>query len=131
MPVMVLGDPGRLEQVVTEFLTNAFKYAPEESPVAVRLEIRGEQARVSVHDEGPGLPPDEQERVWEVFHRAPGVEVQSGSSIGLGLGLHIGRTIVERHGGQVGVDSAVGQGSTFWFTLPLSTPLSGLAGATS
>jgi signal transduction histidine kinase len=77
-------------------------------------------ARVLVRDSGPGLAPDQRERVWERFHRAPDVLVQSGSGIGLGLGLYISRTIIERHDGQVGVESAPGEGSTFWFTLPLA-----------
>jgi signal transduction histidine kinase len=119
-PIVVLADADRIGQVVTGYLSNALKYAPEDQPVTVRLEATSDDARVSVHDEGPGLPPDQQERVWEAFYQAPGVETQSGSSIGLGLGLSICRTIVERHGGRVGVESAVGQGATFWFTLPLA-----------
>jgi len=61
--------------------------------------------------------------VWELFHRAPGVATQGGThrgSLGLGLGLYICKTIVEAHGGRVGVESAVGEGSTFWFALPLA-----------
>jgi signal transduction histidine kinase len=89
-------------------------------PVIVGIEVGDERVRVWVRDQGPGLPPEEQERIWERFHRAQGIEVLSGSGVGLGLGLHICRTIVERHEGQVGVDSAPGAGSSFWFTLPLA-----------
>src|SRR5947207_2732008 len=81
--------------------------------------MEGPVARVSVQDEGPGLPPVEQERIWERFHRVRGVEVQTGSGIGLGLGLYISKPIITWHGGGVGVDSSPGQGSTFWFTWPL------------
>jgi signal transduction histidine kinase/PAS domain-containing protein len=112
-------DPDRIAQVVNNYLTNALKYSEVDRPVEVRVSVEGEMVRVSVRDEGPGLPPEQQERVWEMFHRAPGVTVQTGSGVGLGLGLHIARSIIERHGGQVGVESAVGSGSTFWFTLPL------------
>ncbi len=86
----------------------------------VRLLIQGTTVRVQVRDQGPGLPPDEQQMVWDRFHRVQGVPVQSGSGVGLGLGLYISHTIVRRHHGDVGVESAPGKGSTFWFTLPLA-----------
>jgi PAS domain S-box-containing protein len=117
--VLVTADADRVGQVVINYLTNALKYSREDQPVEVRLSVQDGMARVAVRDYGPGLPPEEQSQIWELFHRAPGVTVQSGSGIGLGLGLHICKTIVERHGGQVGVESEVGHGSTFWFTLPL------------
>ncbi len=120
--VPVTADAHRLGQVVTNYLTNALKYSPADCPVAVGLQVDDQQARVWVRDEGPGLPPQEQERIWERFHRAPGIEVQSGTGVGLGLGLYICRTIIEQHQGQVGVQSAPGQGSTFWFSLPPATP---------
>lgn len=120
-PVPVWADADRLRQVVTNYLTNALKYSPADQPVEVGLEVDQQQGRVWVRDEGPGLPPEEQARIWERFHRAKGIEVQSGTGVGLGLGLHICRTIVEQHHGQVGVESAPDQGSTFWFTLPLSS----------
>jgi signal transduction histidine kinase/PAS domain-containing protein len=119
-PALVVADPERIGQVVTNYLTNALKYSKADHPVAIRIEIAGQSARVSVRDEGPGVPPEEHEQVWERFHRVAGIEVQSGSGVGLGLGLHICRTIVDRHAGAVGLESAPGQGSTFWFTLPLA-----------
>ncbi len=119
-PVALLADADRIGQVVTNYLTNALKYSPADQPVEVHLQVEGCQARVSVRDHGPGVPIAEQERIWERFHRAPGIEVQDGSGVGLGLGLHISRTIIERHQGQVGVESQPGQGSTFWFTLRLA-----------
>jgi signal transduction histidine kinase len=101
--------------------------------VTVKLEIVEQQAVVSVVDHGPGLAPAEQLHIWELFHRAPGIEVQSGSSKvseSLGLGLYICKQLVELHpGGRVGVESSVGQGSTFWFTLPLAGPAPGRSGA--
>lgn len=118
-------DAGRIEQVVTNFLTNALKYSPMDRPVEVGVDLElepGRRLRVWVRDQGPGLPLEEQERIWERFHRAKGVEVQSGAGVGLGLGLYISRMIVERHQGQVGVESAHGHGATFWFTLPLPHP---------
>jgi signal transduction histidine kinase/PAS domain-containing protein len=119
-PVPVYADACRLGQVVANYLTNALKYAPAEQPVVVGLDVAGQEARVWVRDQGPGLPLEEQARIWERFHQVKGIEVQSDTGVGLGLGLHICRTIIERHQGQVGVESAPGEGSTFWFTLPLA-----------
>ncbi len=121
-PVIVEADGDRIGQVVTNYLRNALKYSPESAPVAGRLErvdTEGGVARVAVRDEGPGLEPEQQAHVWERFHRVPGIEAQS-AGVGLGLGLYISKTIIERHGGAVREESAPGQGSTFWFTLPLA-----------
>jgi signal transduction histidine kinase len=121
-PVPVLAAVDRIGQVVTNYLTNALKYSQEDRPVEAGVQIQEQQAHVWVRDQGPGIPLAEQQHIWERFHRVPGMKVQSGSGIGLGLGLHISKTIIEQHGGQVGVQSMPGQGSTFWFTLPLAIP---------
>jgi len=115
----ITADVDRLEQVVANYLTNALKYSRPECPVMVTVRAEAGRGVVMVRDCGVGIPPEEQAQVWELFHRVPGIEVQSGSGVGLGLGLHLSRTIVERHGGAVGVESAPGEGSTFWFALPL------------
>jgi signal transduction histidine kinase len=126
--VPIVADPLRIEQVVTNFLTNARKYSREDRPIAVRVEAAGEVARVSVRDEGVGVPPQEQMHVWERFHNIEGVRVQSGSGVSLGIGLSISKSIIEMHGGSVGVESEVGRGSTFWFTLPLANAVEEDAG---
>jgi signal transduction histidine kinase len=113
----VLADADRIRQVVTNYLTNALRYSQEDRPVHVRVHARRGWAHVGVRDEGVGLPCDEHRRVWERFHRAAGIQVVSGGSGGLGLGLHICKTIVEQHQGRLGVRSAPGRGSTFWFAL--------------
>jgi signal transduction histidine kinase len=118
-PVMVEADADRIGQVVANYLTNALKYSAEDEPVELRVTAEGAWARVAVSDHGPGLPIWEQEHIWERFYRVQGIAVRSGTNIGLGLGLYVCKMIVERHGGQVGVESEVGSGSTFWFTLPL------------
>jgi signal transduction histidine kinase len=117
VPVMV--DAVRIGQVLTNYLTNALKYAPVDRVICVRLEVTGTVARVSVCDQGPGLTPEQQQRVWERFYQvaAPGHQGPDG---GLGLGLAIAKAIIEQHHGQVGVESAPGRGATFWFTLPLA-----------
>jgi PAS domain S-box-containing protein len=112
-------DVDRIEQVIANYLTNALKYSRPECPVTVTVRAEAGRGVVAVRDCGVGIPPEEQASVWELFHRVQGIEVQSGSGVGLGLGLHLSRTIVERHGGAVGLESAPGEGSTFWFALPL------------
>src|SRR5713101_7326957 len=117
--VLVMADPGRIGQVLTNYLANALRYSPAEQDVLVRLDVVGRMARVSVVDQGPGLTPEQREEIWEPFYQA-GPPGYRGTEGGLGLGLHIVRSIVEQHRGQAGVESRQGHGSTFWFTLPLA-----------
>lgn len=123
-PLMIVADADRLIQVTDNLLTNALKYSPPHAPVAVHLRRDGDFARCEVQDHGPGLPPKELKRIWRRFYRAPDVDHQEGAGIGLGLGLYISKTIVERHSGHIGVESVPGEGSTFWFTVPLVTTTS-------
>ena len=118
----VIADPERIGQVLSNFLSNALKYSQESRPVVVQLKKEENMVRISVQDVGPGLTPSEQEQVWERFYQVEGIKRQRGSSVGLGLGLHICRAIIEEHQGEVGVESTKGEGSTFWFTLPLADP---------
>jgi signal transduction histidine kinase/PAS domain-containing protein len=122
LAVPVAADAERIRQVLRNYLTNALKYSSETSPVEIGLEVQERRAQVWVRDHGPGLPLAEQEHIWGRFQRARGIQVQSGSGVGLGIGLYISRAIIERHQGQVGVQSAPGKGSTFWFSLPLAEP---------
>ncbi len=120
-PVLLEFDARRIAQVVTNYLTNALKYSPPTAPVRVTVTVTDTQVRVAVRDEGPGLSAQQQKQLWELFHRVEGIRQMSGSGEGLGIGLYICATIIIAHGGQVGVDSKVGNGSTFWFTLPSAT----------
>ncbi len=123
--LLVMADADRLHQVVSNYLSNALKYSEARQPVMVSLWHDRATVRVQVQDNGPGLPLAEQQRVWERFYRVDGVETKTGSGVGLGLGLHICRTIIERQGGQVGVESTLGKGATFWFTLPMVEAIEG------
>lgn len=118
-PVSVLVDADRIGQVMANYITNALKFSDPGSPITVRLDVQNGIARIGVHDEGPGLSEDEQAHIWERFYQSRSIAVKNGSSVGLGLGLHICRTIINRHGGDVGVQSFPEKGVTFWFTLPV------------
>ncbi len=120
----LLGDPGpiqvdvdaeRIAQVLTNLISNATKFSPEGSQVDVVVEADGGRARVSVRDHGPGIPETLRPRLFGKFVQADGSERRQG---GTGLGLSIVKAIVERHGGVVGFESTLGQGSTFTFELP-------------
>lgn len=120
-PVPVMADAGRIEQVVAEYVSNALKFSRGDQAVEVRLRREDGEARVSVHDDGVGIPLAEQPHIWERFYQAQGVGWQTGSQIGFGIGLYISKALIEGHQGQVGVESAPGQGTTIWFTLPLAS----------
>ncbi len=117
--LLVRVDVDRIKQMVLNYLTNALVYSPQTAPVLVGVEQEANRARVWVRDQGPGIPPEEQPHVWERFYRVPGITEQNGPAEGLGLGLYVTKMLVEQHQGQVGMMSTPGQGTTFWFTLPL------------
>jgi signal transduction histidine kinase len=118
-PVWVVADPLRLGQVVTNLLSNAFKYSPQGAPVIVGLTMLEDFALVSVQDRGEGIAIDDQERVFERFYRADqGLTQTTG---GFGLGLYIARRLAEAMGGGLVLSSRPGDGSTFSVSLPLLT----------
>lgn len=112
----VAGNPVRLRQALDNLIGNALKYTPPGGQVTVRAWARGEQVLVTVQDSGPGIPRENLPRLFEKFYRVPG---QEGRSAGTGLGLAIVKAVIEQHGGQVWVESELGQGSTFGFSLPI------------
>jgi signal transduction histidine kinase len=114
-PVRGYWDPARLEQVLINLLTNAMKYGRGQ-PISVRVCAAGQAATLSVRDQGIGIAPEHQERIFERFERA----VKPGKYSGMGLGLYIVRQIVEAHGGRIEVSSGPEPGATFTVTLPLS-----------
>jgi signal transduction histidine kinase len=114
--VLVEGDPVRLEQVLSNLLDNALKCSSKGSRIWVRVGRKDDKALMEVQDEGTGIPAEELARIFERYYR---IESQ-GAPSGLGLGLHIAKEIVERHGGRIWAESEVGKGSTFYVELPLA-----------
>jgi PAS domain S-box-containing protein len=115
-PLTVRADRGRIGQVLLNLLSNAIKYAPGGGEILVRVEGAADEARVSVQDQGLGIPREALPRLFERFFRVDA----SGRPDGSGLGLYIARRIVEAHGGRIWAESdGPGQGSTFRLSLPL------------
>src|SRR5712692_2519924 len=116
-PVWVRADPFRVGQIVSNLLSNAFKYSSPDSSIDVGLMVSGDQALVSIHNEGEGIRAQDQEHVFQRFYRAEsGLTRRTG---GVGLGLYITKRLVEAMGGTIMLESRPDEGCTFSFTLPL------------
>jgi len=113
-PFVAEFDPARILQVLTNLLSNAIKFTPGPGKVVVRLACVGDDIRFAVSDTGVGLPSDQLEAVFGRF-----VQVARKDRRGVGLGLYISKGIVKAHGGRIWAESRVGEGSTFYFTLPI------------
>ncbi|MDF2433989.1 MAG: two-component system, chemotaxis family, CheB/CheR fusion protein [Mucilaginibacter sp.] len=114
--LLVNADENRIEQVVVNFVNNAVKYAPDSQQIYLIVEKEDDMAKVSVKDNGIGIPADKLSHLFDRYYR---VDYSGRQYSGLGLGLYISSEIIKRHGGKIGVNSKEGKGSTFWFTLPL------------
>lgn len=117
--VIVRADRERLGQVISNLITNAVKYSPEDSEITVRLSTDEGTVSIAVADCGVGIPPDAIPHLFERFYRVAGTQLRAP---GIGLGLYISRRIVEAHGGRITVKSAQDKGSTFTVTLPVEAP---------
>ncbi len=117
----VMADGDRLQQVLVNLISNAIKFSPPSTEVKVRAFLEHGYVHVQVIDRGPGIAPDQQTAIFEKFHRID--NAASRKTGGTGLGLAICKAIVEEHGGQIWVESEMGEGSTFSFTMPLEPEL--------
>jgi signal transduction histidine kinase len=111
----VRGDRIRIEQVISNLIANAIKYSPTKDKVILHMSEGEKSARIWVEDEGNGIAPEHQEEIFKRFYRVPDV---SDSVSGMGVGLFLCKAIIEGHGGKLWVESEVGKGSKFYFTLP-------------
>jgi PAS domain S-box-containing protein len=115
-PIYVSGDRSRIEQVMINFFTNAVKYSPDGKQIEVQLKRTDGDVIVSVHDKGIGVAEDQLDKLFSRFYRA---DELPGNISGLGIGLYISKEIVIRHGGKIWVESELGKGSAFYFSLPI------------
>jgi two-component system CheB/CheR fusion protein len=115
LDAMVYADSERIDQVIVNFVNNAVKYAPESKEIVIHIEKINNMIKVSVIDKGAGVNP---EKITHLFERYYQVDNNGSTYSGLGLGLYISSEIIKKHGGEIGVESEVGKGSAFWFTLP-------------
>jgi len=115
----IYADEHAIDQVIVNFVNNAVKYAPESLQIFMKIEDLGDKVKISVQDKGPGVPPGKIPYLFDRYYQA---EPAGFTNSGLGLGLFISSEIIRKHGGEIGVDSMLGLGSTFWFTLPKAKP---------
>lgn len=110
-------DKFMIGEVVKNFITNANKYSPEGGTITLAVDKSTNEIKVSVTDQGIGIPKSDHKQMFNKFFRAE--NALKSAIVGTGLGLYYCKTVVEKHGGRIGFDSTVGKGSTFWFTLPM------------
>jgi len=119
-PVLLTADPERIKQVISNLLSNALKYTPEDGRVSLNLRQEAGQAVLDVSDTGRGMDASQVESLFRPYYRAGAPE--KSRMMGIGLGLFIARTLVEIHHGTITVSSQPGHGTTFTVRLPLSQP---------
>lgn len=109
----------RILQVITNLLSNAIKFAPAGSTIRITTKVTDSNIVVSVIDQGRGLSPEDQSKLFQKFQQTEAGRTAGGT----GLGLAISKLIVESHGGKMGVESKLGKGSRFYFTIPVESEL--------
>ena len=110
-------DEIRIRQIMRNLISNAVKYSPSNTDIHISVEKKDKYIEVGIRDRGKGISPEDQDRLFQAFER---LQQDSSNKPGLGLGLLVCRRLVEAHGGQIRVDSRVGEGSTFYFSLPVA-----------
>jgi signal transduction histidine kinase len=116
-PGQVIADAGGVQQILLNLGVNAIKYSPPGTPIEFRIEGSARRVRFSIRDRGPGIPPDDLDRIFQPFVRLESTR-GPGSRHGVGLGLSISRDLAQAMGGEISVESVLGEGATFTLDLP-------------
>ncbi|MCQ2553719.1 MAG: ATP-binding protein, partial [Clostridia bacterium] len=116
---VVNGDERKIQQVISNLLSNAVRYSGDEKDITLAFNVVEDKIRCSVADKGPGIADEEQEKIWHRYEKASS-RGQRSQGTGSGLGLSIAAEILEKHNAIYGLNSKEGEGSTFWFELPLA-----------
>ena len=119
----ILADPDRIVQILCNLITNAIKFTPSGGVVLVQAVLCGSEARFTVQDTGTGIDYRQLSRVFDAYWQSPDAHT------GAGLGLFIAKALVEAHGGKIWVESVLGEGTTFHFTIPIASKTSALPDA--
>jgi signal transduction histidine kinase len=114
-PVKLSADPRLISRVIQNLIGNSIKFTPNDGCIKMKISVTDNEARFAISDDGCGVVPRDQERIFEKFGQVESVDTR----VGTGLGLFFCHLAVKLHGGHIGVQSEAGKGSTFWFTLPL------------
>ena len=122
LPV-IPADGEKVRQVITNLLSNAYKFTPEGGKIILAAVKTGDSVRVSVQDNGIGIPKEHQHLIFGKFQQVPGAKQKAAGPKGTGLGLAIAKGIVEAHGGKIWFESDAGKGTTFFFTLPINATM--------
>jgi len=117
---LVMANPDKVEQVLVNIIANSIKYAHENGEVVISIHVSESTVRVGIKDDGPGIPSEDQPRIFERFYRVD--KARSRELGGTGLGLAIAKQLVEAHGGTIGIDSEAGKGTEVYFSLPRHRP---------
>jgi PAS domain S-box-containing protein len=115
LSIEVNADPFKLDQVLINLVNNAVKYAPDSAEISIHTQQQNGQVKVTVSDKGPGIPANDLPHLFERYYRVNKTESRIS---GIGLGLYISAEIIKQHGGEIGVNSELGKGASFWFTIP-------------
>lgn len=118
--VNAYADPDKVKQVLTNLIGNAFKFTPGGGSITISAVIEGKNAKVSVADTGPGIKKDDLSKLFTKFGKLETSFSKSANATGVGLGLYISKNLIEMSHGEITIESEVGKGTTFSFTLPVS-----------